>query len=285
MNKLFVTASLAVLFAASSAAMVASVALAQDTTATSGSNSGAVSGSASNAVNGGQTIGDTTSQSNANAVTSSGAFSASQGGAGGGGGSASSDASAVTGPSTSSATTGPSTATANPTASNAGNAQNITFNTVNPDSVKTVPQVYAPALTTTLTETCMGSTSGGVSALGFGASLGTSWRDDECVRRLTARELSQTIGDREAARAVLCTNAMVRDVYDRIGRPCPQSPAYKPELAQAYLPQPPVIASAPVAPPAAPPPVPEPSPTIPPDTSGQSLSAPPVEGPARVPRF
>jgi hypothetical protein len=125
-----------------------------------------------------------------------------------------------------------------------------------------VPQVYAPALTTTLTETCMGSTSGGASWLGGGFSLGSSWRDEECTRRLTARELSQTLGDREAARGVLCGNKAVLEVYDRLGRPCPQSPAYKAELADKYMP---VIPLPPAAPPPAPPVivnVPAPAPAV-----------------------
>lgn len=245
------------LISAAVLALLASPAAGQQT-ATSGSNSDAVSGSISGAVNGAiDASSRTNSNSNSGATANTSSYSTAEGG------NANSTSNAVTGASTSSATTGQSTATntANPTATNAGNAQAITFNTVNPDKLRTVPQVYAPALTTTLTETCMGSTSGGASWLGGGFSLGSSWRDDECVRRLNARELSQTLGDREAARAILCGNPAILAAYDRLGRPCPQSPYYKPELAGLYMPQPVVqVASLPPPPPPAPTPEP-PQPT------------------------
>jgi hypothetical protein len=213
-----------------------------DTASTSNSTSGANSGSASNAVNGGQNVGNSTSGSTATSDTASNSASMSQGG------NASSDAHSTGGTSSATGGTGgtggSSNAAANNAASNAGNQQNINFNTVQPahvtETVRSVPQVFAPALTTTLTETCMGSTSAGGSGVGFGFSVGSTWRDAECVRRLNARELAQTIGDPEAARAVLCGSKMVEEAYDRIGRPCPQSPNYKSADASAYMPQRPV---------------------------------------------
>ncbi len=54
---------------------------------------------------------------------------------------------------------------------------------------KWVPDASAPGLTTTLTETCMGSTTGGFSISGLGLSGGTTWTDAACIRRLDAREL------------------------------------------------------------------------------------------------
>ncbi|MDF0488344.1 OmpA family protein [Sphingomonas sp. H39-1-10] len=111
-------------------------------------------------------------------------------------------------------------------ASNSGNAQSITSNSYAPERQKlvTTPSVFTPALTTTLTDTCMGSTSLGVSVLGFGASGGSTWQDKECVRRLNARELAQTLGDREAAREVICGNPDVYAVYNALGRPCRLKP-------------------------------------------------------------
>jgi outer membrane protein OmpA-like peptidoglycan-associated protein len=111
-------------------------------------------------------------------------------------------------------------------ASNAGNTQNITSNSYAPSRVKvvTTPPVYSPALTTTLTETCMGSSSLGVSVLGWGASGGTTWSDHQCVRRLNARELAQTIGDREAAKELLCGDDEIFRVYNALGRPCRLTP-------------------------------------------------------------
>lgn len=246
------------LLSAAIAALIASPALAQDITnspgsAASGSNSNANSGSVSGAVNGpidssvrvgpvtavtGPSSADSNSSSGAVATSNTSSTSFSEGG------DARSNSSATGG--TSSATTGASTsaATANPNANNAGNAQNITFNTTNPDHLKTVPQVYAPALTTTLSETCMGSTSGGISVMGFGGTLGTTWEDDDCKRRLNAREMANTLGDREAARALLCQDASVAAAYAAVGQPCnypaPKEPRqpYQAQLSQNTAPPP-----------------------------------------------
>lgn len=57
-----------------------------------------------------------------------------------------------------------------------------------PDELKTVPDVVAPGLVTTMTETCMGSTSAGVAWLGFGITGGTTWVDEGCRDRLDARQ-------------------------------------------------------------------------------------------------
>jgi len=186
------------------------------TTSNSDSTSGAVSGSFSQ----GGSVGDTTSTSQA----------MSQGGAGGtgtanstsAGGSSTASSNAAGGSSTSSTGASTSTSTANPNANNAGNAQSITFNNVAPkkQQLETNPTVYAPALTTTLTETCMGSTSGGISVLGFGGTLGTTWNDNQCVRRLNAREMAQTLGDRDAARALLCQDKDVAAAYAAVGQDC-----------------------------------------------------------------
>jgi outer membrane protein OmpA-like peptidoglycan-associated protein len=107
-------------------------------------------------------------------------------------------------------------------ASNQGNAQTITNNSYTParQTIVAAPSVYTPALTTTLTETCMGSSSLGVSVLGFGAGGGTTWTDRQCVRRLNARELAQTLNDKEAARELLCGDPDVFRVYNALGRPC-----------------------------------------------------------------
>lgn len=131
---------------------------------------------------------------------------------------------------------------------NAGNAQSITSNSYAPDrqTIVAAPSVFAPALTTTLTETCMGSTSLGVSVLGFGASGGSTWKDNECVRRLNARELAQTLNDREAAREVICGNNEIFRAYNALGRPCrltpdgSPNPAWSASLAAAPPPPPPV---------------------------------------------
>ncbi len=105
----------------------------------------------------------------------------------------------------------------------------------------------------------MGSSSAGVSLIGVGVTAGTTWRDGECVRRLNARELAQTIGDRDAAREVMCGNPDVFRAYNALGRPCRMKPDGKPNpaFAQADLtperPSPsPAITETPLPPQAAP---------------------------------
>lgn len=87
------------------------------------------------------------------------------------------------------------------------------------DLSKAVPGAVAPALSTTLTETCMGSTSAGATAAGWGVSFGTTWRDSACVRRLDARQMS-AFGDMETAREMMCDSDLVREAALRAGRPC-----------------------------------------------------------------
>jgi len=82
-----------------------------------------------------------------------------------------------------------------------------------------VPNVSAPGLATTLTETCMGSTSGGAAAAGWGFSFGTTWRDSACVRRLDSRQMS-AFGDTATARQMMCDSELVRNAAKAVGRPC-----------------------------------------------------------------
>ena len=112
---------------------------------------------------------------------------------------------------------------------------------MNPSKTKieSVPQVYAPALSTTLTETCMGSTSGGVSVMGFGGTLGTTWNDAQCVRRLNAREMAQTLGDRDAARALMCQDKDVAAAYLAVGQDCRAK--WVQQVAVAPIPPPPPV--------------------------------------------
>lgn len=88
-------------------------------------------------------------------------------------------------------------------------------------TIKNVASIAPPSLTTTLTDTCMGSTSGGVTVAGFGISGGGTWVDQECVNRLNAREL-RTLGEDglAAAKEVMCENKVVRAAYQKVGKPC-----------------------------------------------------------------
>ena len=119
------------------------------------------------------------------------------------------------------------------------NVQNITFEADAPDTrgidgpirtensvrysgeydVNTVPDVSAPGLTTTLTETCMGSTSAGGAVVGFGFSFGTTWRDSACVRRLDSRQLN-SLGYQLGAKELMCDSDKIAAALMRAGQPC-----------------------------------------------------------------
>ena len=92
-------------------------------------------------------------------------------------------------------------------------------NVAGTDLSNAVPNVNAPNLATTLTETCMGSTSAGAAGAGFGFSFGTTWRDSACIRRLDARQLS-AFGDVATGREIMCDSELVREAAARAGRPC-----------------------------------------------------------------
>lgn len=69
--------------------------------------------------------------------------------------------------------------------------------------VKNVPTAIAP--TVYPTSPCMGSTSAGASGVGFGVSFGSSWTDDECGIRETARSFAG-MQLKEDALAILCSS-------------------------------------------------------------------------------
>lgn len=73
----------------------------------------------------------------------------------------------------------------------------------------------APALTSG-PQTCMGSTSIGGQGMSFGVSIGTTWRDSDCVRRLNANALVQ-LGHKDAALALLAQNDDVADALKAAG--------------------------------------------------------------------
>lgn len=87
-------------------------------------------------------------------------------------------------------------------------------------TVKTVPNMVAPSLTTTLSDTCMGSSSFGLSIVGFGATGGTTVVDDACVRRLDSREF-RAMGMNDVALALLCQSPANRKAVESTGRSCP----------------------------------------------------------------
>lgn len=71
-------------------------------------------------------------------------------------------------------------------------------------TVKNVPAVVTGNVYPTAP--CMGSSAVGGSGVGFGFSIGSSWKDDECGIRETARSFNG-MGLKEDALKVLCTSA------------------------------------------------------------------------------
>jgi hypothetical protein len=101
-----------------------------------------------------------------------------------------------------------------------------TVTTVNEatDTLKTAPSMVAPGLSTTLTDTCMGSSTGAASFLALGLSGGTTWKDEECIRRLNARQLA-SMNELDAAKELMCGNPEINAVYAALGRPCKLKPS------------------------------------------------------------
>lgn len=101
-------------------------------------------------------------------------------------------------------------------ASNVGDTQSITTNSISnfpkDSSVSTVPAMVAPALVGSLTG-CIGSTSGGVSVLGFGGSIGTTKTDEACERRAYADFLLTQLHDKDTAIQLICQDPIVRAAY------------------------------------------------------------------------
>lgn len=107
--------------------------------------------------------------------------------------------------------------------------QNVTGSTTSrtevtgTSTVKNVPTAIAPGLAAAGLETCLGSISGGGSAVGFGASFGTTIPDPGCAARLDARTL-WSMGLKGAAVARLC---LTPDIYRSM-----------PDVCARYMPQP-----------------------------------------------
>jgi hypothetical protein len=74
---------------------------------------------------------------------------------------------------------------------------------------------------TSSNDTCMGSTGVGGQGMSFGFSIGSTWTDENCVRRLDARELYM-YGHKRAAKARLCMDDSIAESFRLAGDPCPQ---------------------------------------------------------------
>ncbi len=89
--------------------------------------------------------------------------------------------------------------------------------------VKSAPSVLAPSLTATMSDTCMGSASFGLSVVGVGATGGMTMIDDACVRRLDSREF-RAMGLMDVALSLLCQSDANRKAVESTGRECPGTP-------------------------------------------------------------
>jgi hypothetical protein len=99
------------------------------------------------------------------------------------------------------------------TASNTGNTLTVTEAPIPANTtqtirhsdytVKNVPNVLTGSVYPTAP--CMGSSTVGAAGIGFGVSIGSSWTDDECGIRETARSFSG-MGMSSDALAILCTS-------------------------------------------------------------------------------
>jgi len=190
-------------------------------TATAVGGAGGVGGSAAGGSASGGTASNTISGTYGASATNGGSAT---GGSGTGGNSTVSVSVSTSGAGTSGtgtsagAGTGTSSAAGDP-----GSSPNNTKTTVDYGgsySVKTVPNIVAPSLTTTLSDTCMGSASFGLSFTGFGATGGTTMVDQACVRRLDSREF-RAMGLNDVALALLCQSEANRKAVESTGRSCP----------------------------------------------------------------
>jgi outer membrane protein OmpA-like peptidoglycan-associated protein len=98
-------------------------------------------------------------------------------------------------------------------------------------------------------DTCMGSRTLGVQAIGLGVSVGATWRSRQCRRVKNARQLF-ALGYPDAAVQLLCMDREVRRAMTRAGTPCEsvrvadiEPPRLPPpdEESREPLPEPPVL--------------------------------------------
>ena len=88
-----------------------------------------------------------------------------------------------------------------------------------------VASAFAPALSAGF-DTCMGSTSGAVSSAVIGVALGSTYVDAHCQMLKSSREL-WNMGQRAAALARMCMDALNRESMELTGYVCPQTTVVK----------------------------------------------------------
>lgn len=88
------------------------------------------------------------------------------------------------------------------------------------ETLRNVPNVNAPPLTTS-NDTCMGSSSVGAGWVGMGISVGTTWTDKNCLMLKNSREL-WNMGMRAASLARMCMDSLNKKALEQTGFVCPQ---------------------------------------------------------------
>jgi hypothetical protein len=112
------------------------------------------------------------------------------------------------------------TASTSQAASAIGQGSNIGNNIFNTEAARfPTATAIAPAMVSS-NDTCMGSSSAGISTVSIGISLGTTWRDDNCVMLKNSREL-WNMGLRNAAVARMCMDNENSLALEVTGVTCP----------------------------------------------------------------
>lgn len=99
------------------------------------------------------------------------------------------------------------------------NANNSNLS-VDVDSARNaVNTAYAPSIAPTAN--CALSVSGGVQVMGFGGSFGKAYIDENCAALEKVRSVSQVLGDKATAEALMCQDVKYSKARSTAGRPCP----------------------------------------------------------------
>lgn len=110
--------------------------------------------------------------------------------------------------------------------SSSGSSANVAVDVSGGGSVnesESAPTVAPPALAAS-SAACMGSTSLGGSWAVAGFAIGTTWKDEECIRERAAARI-QSLGFRDAAKEIMCGNPEVYMAMQVTGHPCKIEPA------------------------------------------------------------
>ena len=120
--------------------------------------------------------------------------------------------------------------------SGASSAINISnpASTTSTNRLITPPTVVAPGLAAAGIETCLGSSSGGLSLMGGGLTFGSTRVDDGCTIRLLARQL-YAFGFQKAAVALMCQDERVTVAMEAAGTLCPSTSSSPMAHRQASL--------------------------------------------------